>query len=155
MYQSLHDKLLKLPDATRVFPAHGAGSSCGKNMSSETSSTIGEQRANQLRAANCRTSNEFVASITEGQSPRPRYFEFDSVRNREQRPLLDGSPPPLLGIDEVRRHAAVGAILLDAREEAEYARGHLRGAVNVGLQGRFAESVGIVVSAGQRHHPGR
>jgi rhodanese-related sulfurtransferase len=68
------------------------------------------------------------------------------VRNREQHPLRDDSPPPLLDIDEVCRHAAVGAILLDGREQAEYARGHLRGAVNVGLHGRFAESVGTVVS---------
>ena len=146
MYQSLHDKLLKLPDATRVFPAHGAGSSCGKNLSSETSSTIGEQRRTNY-ALQIVGVERFVATLTEDQPPRPRYFEFDSVRNREQHPLLDESPPPLLDIDDVCRHAAVGAILLDGREEAEYARGHLRGAVNVGLQGRFAESVGIVVSA--------
>ena len=145
MYQSLHDKLLKLPDATRVFPAHGAGSSCGKNLSSETSSTIGEQRRTNY-ALQIVGVERFVATLTEDQPPRPRYFEFDSVRNREQHPLLDESPPPLLDIDDVCRHAAVGAILLDGREEAEYARGHLRGAVNVGLQGRFAESVGIVVS---------
>jgi glyoxylase-like metal-dependent hydrolase (beta-lactamase superfamily II)/rhodanese-related sulfurtransferase len=145
MYQSLHDKLLKLPDATRVFPAHGAGSSCGKNLSSETSSTIGEQRRTN-HALQIVGVERFVAELTEDQPPRPRYFEFDSVRNREQHPLLDESPPPLLDIDDVCRHAAVGAFLLDGREEAEYARGHLRGAVNVGLQGRFAESVGIVVS---------
>jgi glyoxylase-like metal-dependent hydrolase (beta-lactamase superfamily II)/rhodanese-related sulfurtransferase len=145
MYQSLHDKLLKLPDATRVFPAHGAGSSCGKNLSSETSSTIGEQRRTNY-ALQIVGVERFVATLTEDQPPRPRYFEFDSVRNREQHPLRDDSPPPLLDIDDVCRHAAVGTILLDGREEAEYARGHLRGAVNVGLQGRFAESVGIVVS---------
>ena len=145
MYQSLHEKLLKLPDATRVFPAHGAGSSCGKNLSSETSSTIGEQRRTNY-ALQIVGVERFVATLTEDQPPRPRYFEFDSVRNREQHPLRDDSPPPLLDIDDVCRHAAVGAILLDGREEAEYARGHLRGAVNVGLQGRFAESVGIVVS---------
>ena len=144
MYQSLHDKLLKLPDATRVFPAHGAGSSCGKKLSSETSSTIGEQRRTNY-ALQIVGVERFVATLTEDQPPRPRYFEFDSVRNREQHPLLDDNPPPLLDIDDVCRHAAVGAILLDGREEAEYARGHLRGAVNVGLQGRFAESVGIVV----------
>ncbi len=137
MYQSLHDKLLKLPDATRVFPAHGAGSSCGKNLSSETSSTIGEQRRTNY-ALQIVGVERFVATLTEDQPPRPRYFEFDSARNREQRPLLDESPPPLLDIDDVCRHAAVGAILLDGREEAEYARGHLRGAVNIGLQGRFA-----------------
>jgi hydroxyacylglutathione hydrolase len=143
LYNSLHDKLLKLPDATRVFPAHGAGSACGKSMSSETSSTIGDQRRDNY-ALQFTDVDEFVASITEGQSPQPHYFEFDSVRNREQRPLFDDGAPPLLNLDEVRRHAAVGAILLDARDTAEYARGHLRGAVNVGLEGRFAESAGQV-----------
>ncbi|MDT5411791.1 MAG: hydroxyacylglutathione hydrolase, partial [Mycobacterium sp.] len=85
MYQSLHDKLLKLPDATRVFPAHGAGSSCGKNLSSETSSTIGEQRRTNS-ALQIVGVERFVATLTEDQPPRPRYFEFDSVRNREQHP---------------------------------------------------------------------
>ncbi|MFZ1163518.1 rhodanese-like domain-containing protein [Mycobacterium sp.] len=144
MYGSLHDKLLKLPDATRVFPAHGAGSACGKKLSSETSSTIGEQRRTNY-ALQIVGVERFVAALTEDQPPRPRYFEFDSVRNREQHPLLDDNPPPLLDVDDVLGQAAVGTILLDGREQVEYARGHLRGAVNVGLQGRFAESVGIVV----------
>jgi glyoxylase-like metal-dependent hydrolase (beta-lactamase superfamily II)/rhodanese-related sulfurtransferase len=143
LYDSLHDKLLKLPDATRVFPAHGAGSACGKQLSSETSSTIGEQRRNNY-ALQLTDVDQFVAAITEGQAPRPRYFEFDSLRNRELRPLLDVKPPPLLDIDDVCEHARAGAILLDAREQAAYASGHLRGAVNVGLQGRFAESAGLI-----------
>ena len=144
LYESLHHKLLKLPDATRVFPAHGAGSACGKQLSSETSSTIGEQRRTNY-ALQMLDAGRFVAALTEDQPPRPRYFEFDSRRNREQHALLDGNAPPLLDIEGVCRHAWAGAILLDGREEAEYARGHLRGAVNVGLQGRFAESVGIVL----------
>ncbi|MGB6763186.1 rhodanese-like domain-containing protein, partial [Mycobacterium sp.] len=88
--------------------------------------------------------DQFVAAITEGQAPQPRYFEFDSRRNREQRPLLDENPAPLLDIDDVCELARAGAILLDTREEAAYSSGHLRGAVNVGLQGRFAESAGLV-----------
>jgi rhodanese-related sulfurtransferase len=143
LHDSLHDKLLKLPDATRVFPAHGAGSSCGKQMSSETSSTIGEQRRTNY-ALQLTDVDEFVSAITEGQAPRPRYFEFDSVRNRERRPLLDQNPPPLLDIDQVCDYARAGAILLDTRAQDAYASGHLRGAVNVGLQGRFAESVGLI-----------
>jgi glyoxylase-like metal-dependent hydrolase (beta-lactamase superfamily II)/rhodanese-related sulfurtransferase len=143
LYGSLHDKLLKLPDDTRVFPAHGAGSSCGKQLSSETSSTIGEQRRDNY-ALQLTDVDEFVATITEGQAPRPRYFEFDSLRNRELRPLLDENPAPLLDIDDVCELARAGAILLDTREQAVYASGHLRGAVNVGLQGRFAESAGLV-----------
>ena len=143
LYNSLHDKLLKLPDATRVFPAHGAGSSCGKQMSSETSSTIGDQRRDNY-ALQFPDVDQFVASITEGQSPQPRYFEYDSVRNREERPLLDDNVPPSLDLHEVLRRAAGGAILLDTREAAEYARGHLSGAVNIGLKGRFAEGAGQV-----------
>ncbi len=145
LYGSLHEKLLKLPDATRVFPAHGAGSACGKQLSSETSSTIGEQRRDNY-ALQITDVDEFVATLTEGQSPQPRYFEFDSLRNREQRPLLDGNPPSLLDIDDVYKHAHVGAILLDTREQDAYASSHLRGAVNVGLKGRFAECVGTVLS---------
>lgn len=143
LYDSLYGKLLKLPDATRVFPAHGAGSACGKQMSSETSSTIGDQRRDNY-ALQFSDVDEFVASITEGQSPQPRYFEYDSVRNREQRPLLDDDTPPLLSLEEARRHAAAGAVLLDTREAAEYTRGHLSGAVNIGLDGRFAEGAGQV-----------
>jgi glyoxylase-like metal-dependent hydrolase (beta-lactamase superfamily II) len=143
LYGSLHDKLLKLPDATRVFPAHGAGSACGKQLSSETSSTIGEQRRTNY-ALQLTDVDAFVASITEGQTPRPHYFEFDSLRNRELRPLLDDNPPPLLDVLDVYQHANAGAILLDTREQAAYASGHLRGAVNIGLQGRFAESAGQV-----------
>src|ERR1700761_2116604 len=144
LYGSLHDKLLKLPDATRVFPAHGAGSACGKQLSSETSSTIGEQRQSNY-ALRIHDVDKFVTELTQDQPPRPHYFEFDSRRNREQHPLLDGNAPPLLDIDDVCQHALKGAILLDSRDQAEYARGHLRGAVNVGLEGRFAESVGIVL----------
>jgi glyoxylase-like metal-dependent hydrolase (beta-lactamase superfamily II)/rhodanese-related sulfurtransferase len=144
LYDSLHDKLLKLPDATRVFPAHGAGSACGKQLSSQTSSTIGDQRRDNY-ALRLPDVDRFVAEITDGQAPQPRYFQYDSLRNREVRPLLDGNAPALLDIDDVCTHALRGAVLLDSRDEAEYARGHLRGAVNIGLQGRFAESVGIVL----------
>ena len=145
LYHSLHDKLLRLPDATRVFPAHGAGSSCGRQLSAETSSTLGEQRLTNyaLQALN---EDEFVAAVTEGQPARPKYFEFDVRRNRELRPLLDESAPPLLQIEDVLFCREAGAVLLDAREPADFAAAHLRGAVNVGLQGRFAEWAGGVLS---------
>jgi DMSO/TMAO reductase YedYZ molybdopterin-dependent catalytic subunit/rhodanese-related sulfurtransferase/glyoxylase-like metal-dependent hydrolase (beta-lactamase superfamily II) len=145
LYGSLHGKLLKLPDTTRVFPAHGAGSTCGKQLSSETSSTIGEQRQTNY-ALQTIDVDQFVAAVTEGQSVRPRYFEFAAHRNRQLRPLLDENPPSLLDIDDVCKHAQAGAILLDSREPDHYASGHLRGAVNVGLQGRFAEWAGNVFS---------
>jgi DMSO/TMAO reductase YedYZ molybdopterin-dependent catalytic subunit/glyoxylase-like metal-dependent hydrolase (beta-lactamase superfamily II) len=145
LYHSLHDKLLRLPEATRIFPAHGAGSSCGKRLGSETSSTLGEQRQANY-ALQYLDEDEFVAAVTEGQPARPHYFEFDTNRNRQLRPLLDEDAPPLLDIDDVFRRREAGAVLLDAREPADFAAGHLRGAVNIGLQGRFAEWAGQVLS---------
>jgi glyoxylase-like metal-dependent hydrolase (beta-lactamase superfamily II) len=92
LHRSLHDKLLKLPDATRVFPAHGAGSTCGKQLSSETSSTIGEQRQTNY-ALRAKDVNQFVAEVTQDQPTRPPYFEFASHRNRQRHDLLDETPP--------------------------------------------------------------
>jgi rhodanese-related sulfurtransferase/glyoxylase-like metal-dependent hydrolase (beta-lactamase superfamily II) len=146
LYHSLHSKLLPLPDDTRVFPAHGAGSSCGKQLSNETSSTIGEQRRLNYALAPM-TESEFVAKVTEGQPVRPHYFEFDATRNRQLRPLLDESlAPPELDLESVLALSAGGALLLDTREPNDYAAGHLRGAIGVGLQGRFAEYAGDVLS---------
>src|SRR5262245_21387762 len=144
LYHSLHDKLLRLPDETRVFPAHGAGSSCGKQLSNETSSTLGEQRRTNY-ALQPMSEEEFVAIVTEGQPSRPQYFEFDATRNRELHRLFDDSPPAELDIDDVLARAAAGAVLLDGREPPDFAAGHLRGAVNIGLQGRFAEWAGDVL----------
>ncbi len=144
LYHSLHGKLLRLPDATRVFPAHGAGSSCGKQLSSETSSTLGEQRRANY-ALQSMSEDAFVAAVTEGQPARPQYFKFDARRNRELRPLLDETAPALLPLAEVLARREAGAVLLDAREPADFAAGHVRGAVNVGLQGRFAEWAGAVL----------
>jgi rhodanese-related sulfurtransferase/glyoxylase-like metal-dependent hydrolase (beta-lactamase superfamily II) len=145
LYHSLHEKLLNLPDATRIFPAHGAGSSCGKQLSSETTSTLGEQRRTNY-ALQPMSEQAFVAAVTEGQPPRPHYFEFDARRNRQNRPLLEAEAPPSLSVDEVLALRAAGAVMLDTREPADFATGHFKGAVNVGLQGRFAEWSGGVLS---------
>ncbi|HEY0521705.1 MAG TPA: rhodanese-like domain-containing protein, partial [Ilumatobacteraceae bacterium] len=144
LYRSLHDKVLVLPDETRVFPAHGAGSSCGKQLSTETSSTIGEQRRTNY-ALRSMSEDAFVAVVTEGQPSKPHYFEFEVQRNREVRPLLDTDAPEPMTLDDVLRLRDRGAVLLDAREPADFAAGHLRGAINVGLQGRFAEWGGDVL----------
>ena len=146
LYRSLRDKLLVLPDSTRVYPAHGAGSACGKALSTETTSSIGEQRRTNY-ALQDMGMDEFVAVVTEGQPPRPRYFAFDARANREAHALLDEQPPALLGIEEIRARLQTGATALDAREPADFAVGHLRGAVNIGLQGRFAEWAGDVLPA--------
>jgi len=93
------------------------------------------------------TAEEFVTAVTEGQPVRPEYFAYDARRNRELHPLLDEHAAlPLLDLDEVLARHAAGAVLLDPREPAEFAAGHLRGAVNIGLQGRFAEWAGDMLS---------
>jgi glyoxylase-like metal-dependent hydrolase (beta-lactamase superfamily II)/rhodanese-related sulfurtransferase len=149
LYHSLRDQLLPLPDATRVFPAHGAGSACGKQLSTETQSTIGEQRAHNY-ALQPMGEDEFVALVTEGQPLQPGYFSFDAQRNREAHSLLEEETTPApMTIDDVLAAQREGAVVLDAREPAEFAAGHLRGAINVGLQGRFAEYVGDVLRAEQ------
>ncbi len=145
LYHSIHDQLLTLPDATRVFPAHGAGSACGKNLSTETQSTIGEQRATNyaLKAAD---EAAFVSVVTEGQSTAPAYFAYDAAQNRKQRDLLaETEPPAALSLDEVLERQRAGAVVLDVRERADFAAGHLVGSVNIGADGRFAEYAGSVL----------
>jgi glyoxylase-like metal-dependent hydrolase (beta-lactamase superfamily II)/rhodanese-related sulfurtransferase len=143
-------RLLTLADDVRVFPAHGAGSACGKNLSTETQSTIGEQRRSNY-ALQEMDEDEFVRLVTEGQSVAPLYFGFDAQRNRETRALLDETaPPPALTIDEVLDLQAGGAVLLDTRDPQDFAAGHLRGSRNVGLGGRFAEYAGDVLRPDDR-----
>ena len=133
LYRSLHRELLTLPDQTRVYPAHGAGSACGRNLSSETSSTIGEQRRNNYALAPM-SEDEFVALVTEGQPVRPAYFSFDARLNRERHPFLsEDQPPPALTLQAVRTLQGAGAVVLDTRSPADFANGHFRGALNVGL----------------------
>ncbi|HSF26170.1 MAG TPA: MBL fold metallo-hydrolase [Actinomycetes bacterium] len=145
LYRSLHEQVLTLPNETRVFPAHGAGSSCGKQLSSQTSSTIGEQRRSNYALQPMRE-DQFVETVTEGQPTRPHYFSFDAQANRQTHGLLDATvPPPSMSLDEVLTRIEAGAIALDTREPADFATGHLRGAINVGLQGRFAEWAGDVL----------
>lgn len=145
LYDSLHDKLLTLPDATQVFPAHGAGSACGKNLSTELTSTIGAQRQeNYALLAPDRTS--FIDLVTEGQPPAPGYFIHDATLNKMQRPLMDeATPPQPMSWEQVQAAMAAGALLVDGRDPVEFAHGHLKGAVNVGLEGRYAEFAGSVV----------
>lgn len=147
LYRSTRERLLPLPDDTRVYPAHGAGSACGKNLSTETSSTIGEQRRHNYALAPM-DEDAFVAAVTEGQTTAPMYFEFASHRNREAHPVLDETAAvPALSLAEVDVAVAAGALVLDTRDPQDFAAGHLAGSVNVGLGGRFAEMVGQVVTA--------
>src|SRR5829696_5117053 len=150
MYHTLHDTLLKLPDRVTVMPAHGAGSSCGKNMSTELTSTIGEQR-NTNPAVQPMREEEFVELITHGQPAAPAYFSVDAAMNKRVHPLLDQARKiPALTPAQLRKALEDGVRVVDARSVDDFAAGHLRGAVNVGFDGRFAETAGMVADIGER-----
>ncbi len=150
LYRSLREQLLTLPDTTLVYPAHGAGSACGKNLSTAASSTIGEQRSTNYALAPM-TEDQFVEAVTEGQGIAPLYFAFAADANKRERDLLDDHEPPQeLTIEEALDLARAGAVLLDTRAPESFASGHLRGSINVGLDGRFAEYAGNIVRPGQQ-----
>jgi glyoxylase-like metal-dependent hydrolase (beta-lactamase superfamily II)/rhodanese-related sulfurtransferase len=149
LYHSLHEQLLTLPDDTRVFPAHGAGSACGKAMSDAVSSSIGEQRRGNY-ALQPMSEDAFVEVVTQGQSVAPLYFAYTADTNRRLRDLLDDADPPVrLGVDDVERCLREEAVVVDGRPPETFASGHLRGSLNVGLDGRFAEYAGDVLRPGQ------
>ena len=150
LYDSVQHKLMGLPDAVRVFPAHGAGSACGKNLSTERQSTIGEQRTSNY-ACRPMSEAEFLEVVTEGQPAAPQYFVFNAMLNRQERDVRDvDAAAPVLAHAEVDAALADGAVLHDARDVQEFAAGHLRGAVNVPADGRMAETVGMVFSPEER-----
>lgn len=147
LYDSLHRKLLALPDATRVFPAHGAGSMCGKRLSQETSSTIGAQRRENY-ALQPMDKEAFVALVSADQPDAPAYFGYDALLNRRERETLDTTlarnlvPLELERVLELQRG---GAQLVDVRSANEFASGHLRGSWNIGLDGSYATWAGSVL----------
>jgi len=147
LYDSLHNQLLTLPDETRLYPGHGAGSSCGKNLSSDTSCSIGVQRENNYALAPM-TKDEFIAVVTDGQTAPPSYFQFDAEMNKAIRPLFDeASPATPMTIEEVLAAQADGAVILDSRSPEDFATGHLARSINVGLAGRYSEFVGGIIPA--------
>ena len=135
LYDSLHQKLLTLPDETLVYPAHGAGSLCGKHLSTDTVSTIGVQR--QYNSALQPMSRaRFIQTVTTDQLEAPDYFSYDAMLNRKERQTLEqsvthGATP--LSPAEVSRLQGEGAEVVDVREAADFEGAHLRGAVNIGL----------------------
>jgi glyoxylase-like metal-dependent hydrolase (beta-lactamase superfamily II)/rhodanese-related sulfurtransferase len=150
LYDSLHNKLMLLPDATKVYPAHGAGSSCGKNLSTETVSTIGEQRRTNYALAPMKV-DQFVEAVTQGQSVAPLYFLFAATKNRQAHELfIDSGDIAMMTLDEVFKAKLSGAVIIDSRDDMSFAAGHLRDSINVGLSGRFAEYVGEVMEPGTK-----
>ena len=145
LYDSLHGKLLKLPDSVEVYPAHGAGSMCGKNMSKETSSTIGEQR-NFNYALKPMSKEEFVAMMTADLPEAPSYFPKDAEINRSgARELSELQPPKSLTPQEVLALRDEGHVLLDVRSAIDFGAAHVPGSMNIGLGGQFAMWAGSLI----------
>ena len=146
LYDSI-DKLARLPDPTLVYPAHGAGSLCGKNLSTDTVSTIGVQRAYNY-AMQPMSREQFIEIVTADQPDAPGYFTYDAVLNTRERPTLDEELAREL--NSLRAEQALslvdeGAQALDTREPAQFEAAHLRASINIGLGGSFATWSGTVL----------
>jgi len=152
LYDSLTQKLMTLPDETLVYPAHGAGSMCGKHISKETVSTIGAQKKFNY-ALQPMSKGEFIKLVACDQPEAPGYFAYDAVLNRQERPVLRANlesavkPLTLARVLELRKQ---GAQILDVRDPAEFAGAHMVDSINVGLSGQFAIWCGTVLD---RHKP--
>src|SRR5579863_6946275 len=147
LYDSLHDKLLPLPDETLVYPAHGAGSLCGKQLSSDTVSSLGDQRRLNY-ALQPMSKEQFIRLVTADQPDAPAYFTYDAILNTRERATLDKNLQQVLhpiDLSEVLNLGDAGAQILDVREPAEYAKGHLAGSINVGLGGQYATWAGTLL----------
>ena len=147
LYDSLRNKLLPLPDQSLVYPAHGAGSLCGKAISKETVSTLGEQRRHNY-ALQPMSKEAFIQVVTADQPDAPAYFTYDAVLNSRERPTLDealarGMNP--LTVDAVLALQSEGAQILDTRDSDAFAAAHLAGSINIGLGGQYATWAGTVL----------
>ena len=150
LYDSLHDKLLRLPDSVQVYPAHGAGSLCGRQMSSERSSTIGQQRTGNF-ALQAKSREEFVRLLTAELPERPGYFALDAEINRSgPAPLADLPIPEPVPARDVAAHQQAGAIVLDTRPAGQFGGAHVPGAVHIGLSGQYASWAGRLLGLGAR-----
>jgi len=152
LFDSVHTKLLGLPDESLVYPAHGAGSLCGKAISKETVSTLGEQRRSNY-ALQPMSKEAFIQVVTADQPEAPAYFTYDAVLNSQERPTLDQAlarEMNPLTLESVLELQAAGAQILDTRDATEFASAHLVGSINIGLVGQYATWAGTVLD---RQHP--
>jgi hydroxyacylglutathione hydrolase len=148
LYDSLRTKLMSLPDESLVYPAHGAGSLCGKALSKETVSTIGEQRRSNY-ALQPMTKAAFVDLVTADQPDAPPYFTYDAVLNSKERPTLDEALARELNpmtLEQVLALQRTGGQILDTRDPTEFAAAHLAGSINIGLGGQYATWAGTILS---------
>lgn len=149
LYDSLHNKLLSLSDEVEVFPAHGAGSLCGRQMSSERASTIGKERASNY-ALRAKSREEFVGLITAELPERPGYFALDAEINRAgATPLADLPVLAAMSPSQVQSSQEKGAIILDTRPADQFGSAHIPGSVHIGLSGQFASWAGRLLGLGK------
>ena len=151
LHDSVTRKLVTLPDATLVYPAHGAGSMCGKSLSKETVSTIGEQKKFNY-ALQPMSREEFRKIVTADQPEAPDYFVHDAILNRKERASLDDSMRRslrALGLDEVLAMQGAGAQVVDVRDGIDFEGGHLKGALNIALGGKYATWAGSMLAAAE------
>lgn len=147
LYDSLHQRLMPLPDETLVYPAHGAGSLCGKQLSSDNVSSLGDQRRLNY-ALQPMSKEDFIALVTVDQPDAPAYFTYDAILNTRERTTLDKNLEQVLrpiDLDEVLRLGDSGSQMLDVRDASEYAKGHVAGSINIGLGGQFATWAGTLL----------
>lgn len=145
LYDSLHKKILPLPDDTEVYPAHGAGSLCGKSLSKETWSTLGNQRQFNY-ALQPMSKDDFVKIVASDQPEVPMYFPRSAAKNLEGSvPLTDIAKPREMTSDEVRNF---DGIVIDVRQNVDYGEGHIPNSINIGLGGQFASWAGTLVPIG-------
>ena len=150
LYESLHHKLLTLRDDVLVYPAHGAGSLCGRNMRAERSSTIGTERLTNY-ALQIKSRQEFIRQLTANMPTRPEYFLQDAEINREGAPALsDLVEVPPISAPELRSMLDEGIVALDVRTRDQFASGHVPGSINIALSGQFASWAGTVLGLSAR-----
>jgi hydroxyacylglutathione hydrolase len=147
LYDSLHTKLLPLPDSTLIYPAHGAGSLCGKAISKETVSTVGDQRRLNY-ALQPMSKDAFIQLVTTDQPEAPNYFNYDAILNSQEHETLDQALAHEmipLRVEKALELQSRGTQILDTREAAEFASAHLKGSINIGLAGQFATWAGTIL----------
>ncbi len=145
LYDSLHEKLLRLPDSALVYPAHGAGSLCGRSMRAERSSTIGTERLTNY-ALQISSRDEFIRQLTSNLPARPGYFLQDAEINRSgAEPLTDRPPLPAFTTAEVQGLLNQKANVVDVRPPEQFGAGHIAGSINIALSGQFASWAGTIL----------
>jgi hydroxyacylglutathione hydrolase len=148
MYDTMQNKILPLPDDVIIYPAHGAGSSCGKNLGTENQSTIGEQKKNNY-ALQPQTKEEFIKAVTDGLSDAPVYFPINAKMNKEGYDDMDDVKSKSLipfTVEQFKEKIDKGALVLDSRNQEEFTAGFIPGSIFIGLEGRFAEWAGSLLS---------